>query len=70
MNRTEVSGTRIVPPTTSSTSLPFATLQVGYGWDVLMKNGARAGVEISTGGNQRGAAPFVNAFMVWGPKRR
>jgi hypothetical protein len=48
----------------------FATLQVGYGWDVLMKNGARAGVEVSTGGNEGGASPFVNAFMTWGPARR
>jgi hypothetical protein len=58
------------PPTYIVDKSPFATLQVGYGWDVLMKNGTRAGVEISTGGNEGGASPFVNAFMTWGPARR
>ena len=49
---------------------PFVSLQVGYGWDVIMKNGARAGVEISTGGGDHGPAPFVKVFVAWGPSRR
>jgi len=48
----------------------LATLQVGYGWDVQMKSGARAGVELSTGGTEGGPVSFVNAFVVWGPPRR
>lgn len=48
----------------------LATLQVGYGWDVQMKSGARAGVELSTGGTEGGPVSSVNAFVVWGPRRR
>jgi hypothetical protein len=48
-----------------------ATVLVGYGWDVQMKSGARAGVEITTGGGSEGSpTSFVNAFVVWGPPRR
>jgi hypothetical protein len=47
-----------------------ATPQIGYGWDVQMKSGARAGVELSTGGTEGGPVSFVNAFVVWGPRRR
>jgi hypothetical protein len=67
INRTEVRwpdrpSTYIVDET------PLTTVQFGYGWDVLMKNGARAGLEISTGGSERGASPFVHLFVVWGPR--
>ena len=68
-NRTEVRW-----PNHTSTYIvdksPFVSLQVGYGWDVMMKNGARAGVEISTGASSQGPSPFINAFVVWGPSRR
>ena len=48
----------------------LAVPQIGYGWDVQMKSGARAGVELSTGGTEGGPVSFVNAFVVWGPRRR
>jgi hypothetical protein len=69
INRIEVRR-RGLPTTYIVDKFPFTTLQFGYGWDVLMKSGARAGLEISTGGNEGGASPFVNAFMTWGPPRR
>ena len=45
------------------------TLQVGYGWDWLMANGSRFGLELTTGGGE-GPNPYVNAFFVWGKPRR
>ena len=45
------------------------TLQVGYGWDWLMRNGARFGVEAVTGGGE-GPNPYIHAFFVWGKPRR
>lgn len=47
-----------------------ATLQVGYGWDKLTANGARFGVELTTGGNERGPTTMVMMFAVWGPPKR
>jgi hypothetical protein len=46
------------------------TLQVGYGWDWLSKRGTRAGIELSTGGDEGGPVPMVKTFLVWGPGRR
>jgi hypothetical protein len=46
------------------------TLQVGYGWDWLLKNGARFGFELVTGGDEGGPNPYVNAFVVWGRPRK
>jgi hypothetical protein len=46
---------------------PIVTPQVGYGWDRLLKNGARGGVELTTGGGEEGpVAAFVHAFVAWG----
>ena len=45
------------------------TLQLGYGRDWLLKNGARFGIELVTGGAEGGPNPYVNAFVVWGRPR-
>jgi len=45
------------------------TPQVGYGWDRLLKNGARFGIELSTGGNERGPSQYVQTFVAWSPRR-
>jgi hypothetical protein len=46
------------------------TLQLGYGWDWLLKSGTRFGFELVTGGNEGGPNPYVNAFIVWGRPRK
>jgi hypothetical protein len=45
------------------------TLQVGYGWDWLLKNRVRLGFELAAGGSQGGSNPYVNVFAVWGRPR-
>ena len=45
------------------------TLQVGYGVDRLTGRGTRFGVELTTGGNERGPTMMAMAFAVWGPPR-
>jgi hypothetical protein len=45
------------------------TPQFGYGWDRLLKNGARFGIELSTGGNERGPSQYIQTFVTWGPRR-
>jgi hypothetical protein len=47
---------------------PMITPQFGYGWDRVLKNGARGGVELSTGGGEEGPVAFVHAFVAWGPR--
>jgi hypothetical protein len=49
---------------------PIAAPQVGYGWERVLINGARGGVELSTGGGEEGVVAFVHAFVAWGPRRR
>lgn len=46
------------------------TLQVGFGVDRLTARGTRFGMELSTGGNERGPSMLATAFAVWGPPRR
>lgn len=46
------------------------TPQVGYGWDRLLNNGARFGIEVSTGGNERGPSQYIQTFLAWGPRRQ
>jgi len=45
------------------------TPQIGYGWDRLLKNGARFGIELSTGGNERGPSQYIQTFVAWSPRR-
>jgi hypothetical protein len=49
---------------------PIVVPQIGYGWDRVLKNGARGGIELSTGGGEEGPVAFVHAFVAWGPGRR
>jgi len=43
----------------------------GYGWDHIARNGARVGVELTTGasGEQAGLM-LANVFVMWGPPRK
>jgi hypothetical protein len=44
--------------------------RIGYGWDHVAGNGARAGFELTTGaaGEEEGFI-FANAFLTWGRRR-
>lgn len=46
------------------------TLQVGFGVDKLTRRGTRLGLELTTGGNERGPTMMAMVFAVWGPPRR
>jgi hypothetical protein len=45
--------------------------RIGYGWDHVSANGARAGFELTTGAaGEEAGFMFANVFVTWGPPRR